>query len=133
MNQIQGEQLAAVYFTAWLEQDEAAFLSVLHKDVRIEECDGAEYSGILECQEWFRGWHEPGNKVLQWDILESFFDAKEQTVSNVWRFTCLYDGKTSTFDGCSIISCSEEGITRLREFAMKIEKYRPYPMSEVPD
>ncbi|MEK5234685.1 hypothetical protein NST99_03075 [Paenibacillus sp. FSL L8-0470] len=90
-------------------------------EVRIEECDGAEYSGILECQEWFRGWHDSGNKVLQWDILESFFDAKEQTVSNVWRFTCLYDGKTSTFDGCSIISCSEP------------EKYRPYPMSEVPD
>lgn len=133
MNRILGEQLAAVYFKAWLEQDEAAFLGVLHKDVRIEECYGAEYIGISECGEWFRGWHEPGNKVLEWDIMESFFDAKEHTVTNIWRFTCLYDGITSTFDGCSVISCSAEGITRLREFEMKTEKFRPYPLNAVQD
>lgn len=127
MNQIQAEQLAAVYFQAWLNQDEAAFLSVLHKDVQIEECYGAEYFGISECREWFRRWHEPGNKVLEWDILESYFDAKDQVITNIWRFTCNFAGNNSTFDGCSVISCSDEGITRLREFEMKTEKFRPYP------
>ena len=120
--------VAASYMQAWLNQDEALFLSLLAPDVLVVESYGPVYRGHAECAAWFRGWHgAPAfGRVIKWELGRSYFDATRSAVFCEWDFECLYEGKSGGFLGSSLYLLRDGLIAELHEYKTEREQYRPY-------
>ena len=128
MDRSTAETLIRRYFQSWLEQDIALFLSTLSPDIQVVECYGPVYCGTAEVKYWFDDWHSGSGKgkVTRWDILSWFYDEQQRTAAVEWDFECIYDGNLGSFLGASVFCFDATKITRIHEYKMKKERYRPY-------
>ena len=128
MDRSAAEGLIQRYFQSWLEQNRALFLSTLAANIQVVECYSPVYCGLDEMERWFDDWHsEPGKgKVTRWDILTLLYDAQQKTAAVEWDFECMYDGSRGSFLGASVFCFDEAKITRIHEYKMEKEQYRPY-------
>ncbi len=126
MNKNKAYTIVDNYFKAWLDQNKALFLSLLHNKIIVKECTGDMYKSKSICNDWFDGWHKHNNKVLQWDITQRNYDEEKQTVVVEWLFTCQFEEAVYTFEGCSLIEFKDDLIIGLREYQMDVNKKYPY-------
>jgi hypothetical protein len=112
------------YVDTWLRQDPTDLPDVLATDVHYVESHGPAYRGLAQVQRWFTDWHTHG-QVLAWDLGEHLADGTAHVCR--WRFTCVYDGDRSTFDGVTWFVLDDDGrIVELREFAATLPARYPY-------
>ena len=112
------------YVDTWLRQDPAALPEALAPDVHYVESHGPAYRGLAQVQQWFADWHTHG-RVLAWDVGDHLSDGAVHACR--WRFTCVYDGNESTFDGVTWFVLDDAGrIAELHEFAATQPVHYPY-------
>lgn len=128
MDSSTAETLVRQYFQSWLEQDRALFLSTVSPDIQVAECYGPVYCGLDEMEHWFGDWHTgPGKgRVTRWSILSWLYDEQQRTAAVEWDFECICDGNPGSFLGASIFCFDAAKITRIHEYKMEKEHYRPY-------
>jgi hypothetical protein len=122
------EGLIRRYFQSWLAQDRVLFLSTLAPNIQVAECYGPVYCGLNEMKRWFDDWHSgPGKgQVIRWDILTWHYDPQQKMATVEWDFECIYDGNLGSFLGTSVFCFDATKITRIHEYKMEKEQYRPY-------
>lgn len=116
MDKSEARGLIDRYFTAWLEADREAFLSCLHPQAVVRECNGSAYAGRQELERWFRDWNRDGNRVQRWDILAAGFDEQEVTAFVEWEFRCVYEQAEYGWLGVSIIRFADGVIREVNEY-----------------
>lgn len=128
MNRIAAEALITQYFQGWLQQDVSLVLSTLSPSIKILECYGPVYFGIDEVSRWFNDWHTGSGKgkITRWDIFKVIYDETQKIAVAEWEFECNYRGTMGSFLGASLISFDDTKITRIQEYKMEKEQYRPY-------
>ena len=128
MKRKNAEILIRQYFQSWLTQDLDLFLSTMSNAVHVTECYGPVYVGIDEVRQWFISWHEGSGqgKVTRWDIASIFYDDTQQTAAVEWDFECVYEGNLAGFLGASLFHFHAEKISRIQEYQMEKEQYRPF-------
>lgn len=114
------------YFYSWLQNDFNRFRNLLHPNIKVEECTGDTYIGSKACEDWFKTWNQVGNRVLNWKISNTISGKLNSEIIVEWSFTCEFDYKTYSFDGCSIFAFEDHKIIGLKEFQMDTNKKFPY-------
>lgn len=118
------EETIRRYFDAWLTQDPSALPALFARDVSYSECYGPEYHGLAQVQRWFREWNAQG-RVLSWPI-HRFYHAQNTAIVE-WTFSCASGGKTSKFDGVSLVDFNTQNqIASVKEFKSQSEHYFPF-------
>ena len=112
------------YAKVWMDRDHKGFLEMLDDCVHVKECTGDTYNGKDVCRLWFEGWHEGGNRVIDWQVVNEW-QLGENSFS-CWRFTCLYQGKEYTFDGMSHFRLNGDRIIELNEYSQETDSKYPY-------
>ena len=101
------------YIDGWLLQDKEMFLDTPTETVDIRECYGASYNCKSEDEAWFTVWNKRG-KVLDWKILDTFFDLERFLLFATWEFNHQYQGiNEPRFDGITMMAVENEKITLL--------------------
>jgi len=132
MNKNTADRLIKQYFQSWLQQDLSLFLSTLSPEVMVIECYGPVYCGHDEARAWFVDWHnrpEKG-KLTRWDIFNILYDEALNMAAVEWDFECIYDANLGSFLGASLVHFDDTKITRIQEYKMEKEHYRPYADQE---
>lgn len=111
-------------FAAWLTQDSSAIERHFADDVRYVESHGPVYTGKQQVLRWFADWHRQG-RVLKWEICHFF--AAGNTCIVEWYFECEFAGKTTGFDGVSLIGFDiDNRVVLVKEYQSKHEHHYPY-------
>lgn len=99
-----------------MTQDLPLFLETIHGEVLVRECYGPVYEGKDACENWFRSWHDDGNRVLEWTIETLLFDPEARAAAFEWDFACLADGEEHAFFGSSHVTFRDGRIHSLNEY-----------------
>jgi hypothetical protein len=54
------------------------------------------------------------------------YDETQKMAAVEWDFECIYDGDLGSFLGASLVCFDDTQITRIQEYKMEKEQYRPY-------
>lgn len=126
MNKDKCITLLQQYITSWLTKDKQLFLDTLADPIDIRECYGASYSTKTQAEAWFTEWNKRGS-VLDWNILDTFFDAQRNILFATWEFNhCYPDVSETRFDGITIMAAHDGKITFLHEYETKHKRFYPY-------
>lgn len=125
-SKVENISLLEKYIKSWLIQDKEMFLNTLNDKVDIRECYGASYACKSEAEAWFTEWNKRG-KVLDWKILDVFFDSERCLLFATWEFNHRYPGiNEPRFDGITMMAVENGKITLLYEYETRHERFYPY-------
>lgn len=103
------------YIDAWRRND------VLTADCTIIESYGPVYRGRQRIEQWMRTWLDAGGTIGNWTITTEAVAG--DTVMAEWIFSCIWQGKPTTFDGATIARLDQSKIAYLREYATTAPLY----------
>ena len=109
------------YIDAWRHHDVPGVLATLTDDCVVIESYGPVYRGRARVEQWMHAWFDAGGVVDGWD-LTSYSRAGEVLVAE-WRFSCTWQGRSTSFDGATVATLRDDKIVHLREYVTTAPLY----------